>query len=227
MNMPSQAKDGSGDNLLSDHFDGNRFFTPGIQADKGWRDLWRWRRTREHSPWPSRLDIPSFPSPPPSVDTGDIVVTYIGHATLLIQTAGCNFITDPVFSERAGPFSRMGPRRVRAPGVRLDALPRIDVVLLSHNHYDHMDMWSLVQLHQRWGPVIVTGLGNGHYFARAGIDKVIELDWWKNCELSPTLSVTYVPAQHWSRRWPFDLRRALWGGHVVHAPAGSVYFAGD
>ena len=212
---------------LSDHFDGTRFFSPGVKTDKGLRDLWRWRRTREATPWPSHLDILPFPPPPNFVGADDIAVTHIGHATILIQTADYNIITDPVFSEQVGPFRWMGPRRVRAPGVSLDALPRIDVVLLSHNHYDHLDMRSLVQIHHRWNPMVVTGLGNGRYLARAGIRPVIELDWWKNCELAPGLRVTYVPAQHWSHRWPCDKRRALWGGHVVHSPAGSVYFAGD
>ena len=212
---------------LSGHFDGKQFFSPGVQTDKGWRDLWRWRRTREPAPWPAHLDIQPFPPPPLSVGAADIAITHIGHATILIQTDGYNIITDPVFSERVGPFPWTGPRRVRAPGVSLDALPRIDVVLLSHNHYDHLDMRTLVQLHRRWTPVVVTGLGNGRYLARAGIHQVIELDWWKSCELAPGLRLTYVPAQHWSHRWPLDRRKALWGGHVVQSPAGSVYFAGD
>ena len=227
MQESPKTNGGQGAIPLSDHFDGNRFFNPGVRTDKGWRDLWRWRRSREPVPWPSLLSIPSSPPPPHSIDADDIAITHIGHATLLIQTAGYNIITDPVFSERASPFSWTGPRRVRPPGVSLDALPRIDVVMLSHNHYDHLDMRTLIHLHQRWKPVMVTGLGNGRYLVRAKIRPIIELDWWESHEIAPELRVTYVPAQHWSHRWPMDRQKALWGGHVVHAPAGSVYFAGD
>jgi len=227
MQEPPKNSGDHSDGPCPEHFDGKRFFSPGVQTDKGWRDLWRWRRTRKPAPWPERIDIRALPPPPSSVGVDDIVITHIGHATLLVQTAGCNIITDPVFSERLGPLPWTGPRRVRAPGVSLDALPRIDAVLLSHNHYDHLDRWTLRQVHQRWKPVVVTGLGNGRYLARAGMPRVVELDWWESFALAPELRVTYVPAQHWSHRWPLDRRKALWGGHVVRAPAGSVYFAGD
>jgi L-ascorbate metabolism protein UlaG (beta-lactamase superfamily) len=121
----------------------------------------------------------------------------------------------------------MGPRRVRAPAIALENLPKIDVVLLSHNHYDHMDLPSLRQISDRWNPSIVTGIGNGAYLAAKGVRNVIELDWWERTEPLPGLSVVYVPAQHWSRRRIWDTNRMLWGGHVVEAGGVRTYFAGD
>ncbi len=155
-----------------------------------------------------------------------MALTFIGHATYLVQVAGCTIITDPVFSERASPFSFAGPKRARNPGLPIDALPSIDVVLLSHNHYDHMDLASLRALQARFNPVIVTGLRNGTYLASKGIGPVVELDWWEASDVK-SLGITYVPAQHWSSRTMLDRRRMLWGGHVVETPAGRLYFAGD
>jgi L-ascorbate metabolism protein UlaG (beta-lactamase superfamily) len=212
---------------ISDHFDGRRFFNPAVDTDKSFRDMRRWRRSRMPVPWPEHVENRNFPPPPASVSLDDIAVTYIGQATCLLQFAGFNVLTDPIFSERASPVSWVGPKRVRDPGIAFDRLPRIDCVLLSHNHYDHMDLPSLRRLRDRWAPPIVTGLGNGSYLARKGIGTCIELDWWESCEPRPGMRITYVPAQHWSRRGFFDRRRMLWGGHVVEAPPGRVYFAGD
>jgi len=214
----------------SDHFDGKRFFNPAIDTDKTLRDFFRMlfgRRSAPASSWPRQVDMPSFPPPPASVSDDDIAVTYIGHATVLLQFPGTNILTDPMFSERSGPLDWLGPRRVRKPGVALENLPPIHVVLLSHNHYDHMDLASLRRLRARWNPPIVTGLGNGAYLARKGVRGSIELDWWQACEPRAGLRITYVPAQHWSGRTPFDRRRTLWGGHVITSGAGQVYFAGD
>ena len=227
MKMPKRertAADGS------DHFDGTRFFNLGIDTDKTWRDLIefaRRRRVASESAWPEQIDNPSFPPPTTSVSAGALAVTYIGHATVLLQAAGMNILTDPHFSERAGPLSWLGPRRVRQPGLAFDELPPIDVVLLSHNHYDHMDLASLRRVRRRWQPPIVTGIGNGTYLARKGVNGSIELDWWQSCEPRAGLRISYVPAQHWSARGIFDRRRMLWGGHVVESAAGRVYFAGD
>jgi L-ascorbate metabolism protein UlaG (beta-lactamase superfamily) len=214
----------------SDHFDGKKFFNPAIDTDKTLKDFLRILRGGGRtpvSPWPKQVDNPNFPPPPDSVSAGEIAVTYIGHATVLLQFLGSNVLTDPNFSERAGPFNWLGPRRVRNPGVAFENLPPIDIVLLSHNHYDHMDLPSLRRLRERWNPPIVTGLGNGAYLARKGISGSIELDWWQQCEPRPGLRITYVPAQHWSSRGLFDRRRMLWGGHMVGSEAGRVYFAGD
>lgn len=211
----------------SDHFDGERFFNPWADTDKGFRDFLRWTLNGSRAKWPARVENGEYPPPPREVGEGEIAATYIGQASLLVQVAGSNILTDPIFSERASPFSWAGPKRARPPGVPLDALPRIDLVLLSHNHYDHMDLPSLEALQKRWSPKIVTGLGNGSYLARNRIGDAVELDWWDSVDAKPELNVTYVPAQHWSSRSVLDRRRTLWGGHWIESTAGVVYFAGD
>ncbi len=211
---------------MNDHFDGQRFFNPYVDTSRSFRELLHWRMTRAPEPWPEPAPQVAVP-PARAVDDGRIVVTYIGQATVLIQCAGFNILSDPMFSLRASPLSWLGPKRVRAPGIAFDDLPPIHLVLLSHNHYDHMDLPSLRRLQARWAPGIVTGLGNGAYLARKGIGGAIELDWWQACEVRPGLRVHFVPAQHWSNRFFAGIRTMLWGGHVVETEAGRVYFAGD
>jgi L-ascorbate metabolism protein UlaG (beta-lactamase superfamily) len=210
----------------SDHFDGKRFFNPGRAINKRFSDFLRWRLSRQGVAWPTRiLDAP--PAPLPNVGTGGTSATYIGHATLLLRFGGFCVLTDPVFSERASPFSWTGPKRVRPPAIALNALPKIDAVVLSHNHYDHMDLPSLREICDRWNPPIVTGLGNGAYLAHKGLPHSVELDWWEHTEPLLGLRITYVPAQHWSRRSLTDTNRMLWGGHVIEANGMRAYFAGD
>jgi L-ascorbate metabolism protein UlaG (beta-lactamase superfamily) len=210
----------------NDHCDGKRFFSPGVATDKGLGDFLRWRFSRKAAPWPQWIVDDHPPSLEP-LRPGEFAVTFIGHATLLLRLPGFAVLTDPIFSERASPIGWMGPKRVRAPAIGLDDLPRIDVVLLSHNHYDHMDLPSLRRIRDLWNPPIVTGIGNGAYLATKGLRNAIELDWWERTEPLPRLSIVYVPAQHWSRRRPWDTNRMLWGGHVVEAGGARVYFAGD
>ena len=178
------------------------------------------RRTR----WPARIDEPT--RQPPSLDGASAVVTFIGHATFLIQTAAGNILTDPMYSERAGPFNLFGPRRVRPPAVRFEDLPPISTVLLSHNHYDHCDRRTLRMLSQRFKPILITPLGNGALVRSTGIDTVEELDWWQDAQTSP-LPITLTPAYHFSARTPFDRNRALWGGFMLTANRARIFFAGD
>jgi L-ascorbate metabolism protein UlaG (beta-lactamase superfamily) len=212
---------------VSDHCDGYRFFNPGIAIDKSLIEVWRMLNSPNRAHWPERVANGSYPPPPLDVPPGDIAITPIGHATVLIQFTGLNVLTDPMYSERASPVSWVGPARARDPGVAFEALPPIDVVVLSHNHYDHMDMPTLRRLRDRWHPLIVTGLGNARLLASHGLGQVKELDWWQSIELRSNVRLTFVPAQHWSGRGFGDRRRMLWGGHWFDAPAGRVYFAGD
>jgi L-ascorbate metabolism protein UlaG (beta-lactamase superfamily) len=154
------------------------------------------------------------------------VVTFIGHATFLIQTTDGNILTDPMYSQRAGPLNVFGPRRVRQPAVLFDDLPAISTVLLSHNHYDHCDRPTLGRLARRFDPIVVTPLGNGALVRSAGIRRVEELDWWQDAK-SLASAITLTPAQHFSARTPLDRTRALWGGFFLVAGAQRLFFAGD
>jgi L-ascorbate metabolism protein UlaG (beta-lactamase superfamily) len=188
----------------------------------------RWRLTARPAPWPRAVEDPPQP-PPPALPAGRIGATFIGHATFLLQVGGLRVLTDPVWSPRASPLRFAGPRRVRPPGQPLEALPGVDLLLVSHNHYDHMDMATLRAVRARFAPrLCVTGLGNAAYLARAGLGDAVELDWWQAAEVAPGVAVAYVPAQHFSARGLRDRNRALWGGFVIRGPGGAtVYFAAD
>jgi L-ascorbate metabolism protein UlaG (beta-lactamase superfamily) len=207
----------------TDHFDGTRFFNPTGAAGQPFSALPRLFR-EPRTPWPRQLDQPRC-QPVPR-DGARAVVTFIGHSTLLIQTAAANILTDPMYSRRAGPLNLMGPARVREPAVPFESLPRIDLVLLSHNHYDHCDRPTLSRLARRFNPVVLTPLGNGALIRSTGLHRVEELDWWQTASSAP-LPVTLTPAQHFSARGPFDRNRALWGGFAFRAGDLRMFFAGD
>ncbi|MEA2725251.1 MAG: hypothetical protein QOH59_3022 [Gemmatimonadales bacterium] len=207
----------------TDHFDGRRFFNPnGANGQPFWRvpQLLLTPFTR----WPAR--VPVEPRRPPTPAPDEVVVTFIGHATFLIQAASANVLIDPVYSERASPFLFAGPRRARDPGVRLDDLPPISLVLLSHNHYDHCDIPTLRRLEQRFHPPVVTPLGNGPLLRSAGFQRIEELDWWEAAKTAP-VPVTVTQAQHFSARGMFDRNRALWGGFLVEIGGRRILHAGD
>lgn len=209
----------------SDHFDGHHFHNLVDTVHGTTTDFFKWRVARDRGPWdPWRQTKQALP--PERVPHG-LRVTWVNHSTMLIQIDGVNILTDPVWSERVSPVSFAGPRRHRTPGVRFEDLPPIDVVLLSHNHYDHMDIATLKRLHDQFHPRIFVALGNGAYLAKHGIPNAIEADWWEETRLSPAVRVTAVPAQHFSSRGLCDRDANLWAGWVVTTADGSVYFAGD
>ena len=174
--------------------------------------------------WPARVD--QQPQRPPGLDGAVAVVTFIGHATFLIQTTAGNILTDPMYSQRAGPLNLLGPRRVRQPAVLFDDLPPIATVLVSHNHYDHCDLRTLAMLAKRFDPIVVTALGNAALVRSSGIRRVEELDWWQAATTS-ALPIALTPALHFSARSPLDRNRALWGGFTVAAGGSRIFFAGD
>jgi L-ascorbate metabolism protein UlaG (beta-lactamase superfamily) len=146
-------------------------------------------------------------------------LTWIGHASFLLTIGGKRILIDPIFRHRLGPVARLAP-----PGLALDELPTIDVVLITHNHRDHLDPWSLERLGA--SPEYVVPLGNGDLLRSLGAQKVTELDWWQKTEVGP-IEVTLVPARHWSMRYPWDRNDALWGGFTIRSNEGTAYHSGD
>jgi len=220
---------------VSDHFDGNLYFNPGISQPspgsepKRSRPSWIWRFMfgNEWPEWPEVKDAAPGQPPAVRVPTGVLSVIPVGHATFLIQMDGLNILTDPIWSDRCSPVSWAGPKRHRKPGIRFEDLPAIDLVLVSHNHYDHLDLPTLSRLSERGTPKAIAPLGNLVLVRGAGISSVDELDWWQSVRISPDVTITLVPAQHFSSRTLWDRNRTLWGGFVVSGPAGNVFFAGD
>ena len=215
---------------VSDHFNGKTFFNPGGPAERGFRDMLRWKFTSKSTPWPKWVEITPQP-PPPAPRDGGVTATWVNHATFLLQTAQYTLLTDPVFSDRVSPVSWAGPRRVHAPGIAFESLPKIDAVLLSHDHYDHCDAPSLRRLARAFQPLFVAPLGHRALLARWGAENIVELDWWQNHAPASSrhgeLTVTLTPAQHWCRRRPGATNRRLWGGFYLNTGARRVWFAGD
>ncbi len=210
---------------VSDHFDGLRFFMPGREVDKTLRDLLAWRFGKGKVAWPDLA--PAGADRPPARVSG-LRVGLIGHASLLVQTAGVNILVDPVYAERTSPFSFVGPRRVNRPGIAFEHLPPIDLVLVTHNHYDHLDLPTLARIHAVYGARIVTALGNDTLIRQAVPGaRVDAYDWGERMVLSDALSATLEPTYHWSARGLNDRRMALWTAFALHGPAGLVYLCGD
>lgn len=216
------------DGPVTDHFDGSKFHNgPGAEPH-GLSGLLKWMAHRDEGPWRRSVEDPPGPPPPGKVDAPGVVrVTFVGHSTVLLQLDGLNVLTDPVWSDRASPVGFAGPRRIRAPAIRFDDLPRIDVVLVSHNHFDHLDLPTLRQLAERDRPRVIVPVGNRVLLDRAGMPGATELDWWQDAPLAPGVRVVVVPARHFSNRGPADAGNALWAGFVVEGRAGRVFFAGD
>jgi L-ascorbate metabolism protein UlaG (beta-lactamase superfamily) len=209
--------------LKSDHFAGRHFFNPNGPALQPFTAVPRMLASRR-TPWPRHVDLVVVTPPPP--DPAGVVVTFIGHATFLIQTDTGNLLTDPVWAKCAGPWGVLGPRRVRATAMALKDVPPISVILLSHNHYDHCDLRTLSTLARRFEPIVVTPLGNARLLRSAGLRHVEELDWWQRATTTP-MAITLTPAHHFSGRSLLDRNRALWGGFVIGVAGRRIYFAGD
>jgi L-ascorbate metabolism protein UlaG (beta-lactamase superfamily) len=210
----------------SDHFDGERFHNRIEGTAPGAVQMVRWRMVRKPGPWPKWIDVSPAPPPPPRVAEGELRVTFVNHATVLIQMDGVNLLTDPVWGEIAGPTQYLGRGRRRPPGLRIEDLPPIDVVLISHDHYDHLHVPTLQRIVREHHPRIVAGLGQAALLATYGIGGATDLDWWRWTAAGP-LRIWGVPARHDCRRGACDTNARLWLGFVVRSRSGDVYFAGD
>ncbi|TCH64803.1 MBL fold metallo-hydrolase [Acinetobacter sp. ANC 4862] len=221
--------------MYSNHHNGERFLNS-LPRPEGPRraDLFKWLITRKSSTW--KMDVNNnehaesapakraIPQDRPEASIDDWKVWFVGHATVLLQIGPYNLLTDPVWGEYASPKQGKGPKRVIPAGIALEELPTIHAVLLSHNHYDHMDLTTLQWLHDKFAMPIYTGLGNSWYLPKSF--HVLEMDWWQS-SLLHDLKIIYTPAQHFSGRGLRDQNRALWGGFSVLAGQDHCFFAGD
>ncbi len=214
------------DGPVSDHFDGIRFFNPDRPANKGFREFLRWQFEGGRQAWPSSYPSPHSDKPPARV--AGLRVVHLGHAGFLIQTGGLNILVDPLMSERASPVFFAGPKRVNPPGVAFADLPKIDVVLVTHNHYDHLDGTFLAELNQRDRPRFIAPLANApilkYYDETMAVE---EFDWGDRVPLNEQVRVDLVPTYHWSARSLTDRRMALWASFVIATPVGLLYHCGD
>jgi L-ascorbate metabolism protein UlaG (beta-lactamase superfamily) len=216
------------DGPASDHFDGTRFFDPHGTPPKSLVETIRWWAGPAKAQWPAWAPSPFADRPPARVEGAAWRISYVGHASLLLQTAGVNLLIDPVWSERASPFTFAGPKRVNDPGVAFEALPDIDAVLVSHNHYDHLDAATLARLAAAHRPRVVTPLGNDTIMRAHDPAIAAEAcDWHARVVLGDAVAVTLVPVRHWSARGLFDRNRALWAGFVIETPAGRIFHVAD
>ncbi len=213
----------------SDHFDGHRFFNPTLpvgQAKKSFfKGMSMWLATPK-AKWPKKLANHATPNFKHIIND-EVAVTFVNHVTFVLQFKGFNVLTDPMWSKRASPFRLLGPKRVRKPGVEIDSLPQIDLIIISHNHYDHLDVKSLKKLNKKFAPIVIVPLGNGALIKSLGFTQVHELDWWETKQVNTQINVTLTPMQHWSARTMNDQYKALWGSYVIESAGKKIFFGGD
>lgn len=212
---------------LSDHYDGKYFYNQTGVKPGGFSELLKWQMGPGKEKWPDQTDTPIIFNVPASSSLDKMIVTFVSHSTFLIQVDGFNILTDPHWNERASPFSFAGPRRVYPPAILFENLPKIDIVLISHNHYDHMDAETIAKLEKKFSPHFIVPLENLDKMKSFGASNVTQIDWWESINVSPDFKITLAPAQHWSSRTPFDRNQALWGSFFIESKKEKIYFAGD
>jgi L-ascorbate metabolism protein UlaG (beta-lactamase superfamily) len=219
-------QDGTSHPEFPPHFDGKRFYNPDAPQAPGLVDALRWKLTTRPERSPRFIPDVAQSVPPRRVEGGGLRATFVNHSTVLLQQRGCNILTDPIWSERASPLSWIGPRRKRKPGVAWEHLPPIDAVLLSHNHYDHLDLPVLRRLASRGDSTFIVPAGVARLLRAQDIGPVHEMDWGESLSL-PAFTIHSVPALHFSGRGLHDHNTTLWCGYVIECGARLVYYAGD
>ena len=214
----------------SDHFDGSRFFNPDIgPIEKGLPSVLKWKffDGERAAAWPAWVETPTGPALAPRDGRG-AAATFVNHATFVVRFPGAVVLTDPIWSERCSPFSFAGPKRAHAPGVKWDDVPKVDVVVLSHNHFDHLDLPTLRRIDARDHSLFLVPLGLKAFLRDEGIRRVEELDWWQSRQAAG-VTFTLLPARHWSVRVPpLSRNKSLWGGWGMTGADGTrVYHVGD
>lgn len=209
----------------SDHYDGEKFYLPWGDDLKSFWTVMKWKLTSSPAEWPDHVPIKNYPLRP-LTPTERVNATFINHATFLLQFPGVNVLTDPVYSERTSPYSFAGPKRVREPGIPFDMLPPIDVVVVSHNHYDHLDIETIKQLDKKFHPLFIVPLGDEKLLLKEGVQNVKAVDWWEEVRVKDVRFI-FAPAQHWSARELWDKNESLWGSFMIDSGAVKVYHAGD
>jgi len=210
----------------TDHFDGKEFHNLEPIEMKGLPEVLKWQLNRDQGKWPDEKQTIDQQVPEQMGEEGIARVTFINHASFLIQSAGMNVLTDPIWSERASPFSWAGPKRLREPGVRFEDLPAIDVVLISHNHYDHLDLETLKRLQQVHDPLFLIPLGVDLLLQEHGLEKTMAMDWFDDYAFGENL-ISSVPVKHFSGRGLGDTNQTLWSGYMIETGGKQIFFAGD
>ncbi len=212
----------------SDHFDGKKFFNPGLDWNQTpWQTMRVMFAMAQSESWIEKPPVEVQAVLPEQPKSDEVTVTFVNHATFILQSRDHVILTDPVWSNRASPFSWVGPARYVNPGIKLSSLRKVDVVILSHNHYDHMDLDTLVELKNKFDPVFLVPLNDKKHLEAVGITKVHELDWWQEAPLKSGPKITFTPSQHFSARGLFDRNHSLWGSYMVELGKKRIYFGGD
>ena len=213
----------------SDHYNSEKgtFFNPTLEKQsKTLSDILKWKFTTTAEEWPEFIPVTFKPNLGAPAKENEVNLSFINHSTFLLQLKGINILTDPVYSERVSPISFLGPKRVHAPGIPLESLPPIKVVLISHNHYDHLDIKTLKKLEEKFKPIFIAPLGDEVLLQNEGLTNIITLDWYQNFKVHD-IEIIFTPTQHWSRRGILDTNKSLWGGYIIRKNDKKIYFGGD
>lgn len=210
----------------SDHFDGKIFSNPNGLAAQNLIGVMKYGITRKPEKWIKNYETAVRTDPIPTSNLNEVQISFVNHSTFLIQIGGYNILTDPIWSKRCSPFQWVGPERMRPPGIGMDLLPKIDLVLLSHNHYDHLDVNSIKDIVKKDNPKFIAPLGVGKFLSKLGVEKYNEFDWGQE-EQFGNISIKGVAANHFTSRGLFDRDKTLWCGYLLNFDGYKLYFMGD